>query len=362
MDITIPQNGSACDRILENQANAVILLDEQVRLRYLNPAAEMLLSVSARRIRGAPLSDALPGEDALIEALRESLETGHPFTEREREIHFPEGRTVTVDCSVTPLRDPVLGYALLVEMVNVERHLRIEREEQLISQHNATRELIRGMAHEIKNPLGGLRGAAQLLEAELGDEELKEYTSIIIHEADRLRNLVNQLLGPNTRPVKDWINIHQVLERVRQLVEVEAPPGIELRRDYDPSIPELYADADQLIQATLNIVRNAVQALGERGEITLRTRILRQFTLGSKRYKLVAQVNIIDNGPGIPREMQERIFYPMVTGRARGSGLGLSIAQSLLSQHDGLIECTSEPGKTVFSLLIPVEKADEPTA
>ncbi len=347
------------ERILDNETHAVMLLDDQVRLAYLNPAGEMLLSASARRVTGQPLAEILPGEPALIEAFRDSLASGHPFTERERRLELPGERNVTVDCSVTPLHDPHLGYALLVEMAQVDRHLRIEREEQLINQHAATRALIRGMAHEIKNPLGGLRGAAQLLEAELDDESLKEYTGIIIHEADRLRNLVNRLLGPHSRPQKRMVNIHEVLERVRQLLGIEAPDGIRIVRDYDPSIPELYADPDQLIQAILNIGRNAIQALGEHGELRLATRVLRQYTLGNRRHKLVAKIAITDDGPGIPETLMEQIFYPMVSGRAGGSGLGLSIAQSLMAQHDGLIECDSRPGRTTFTLLIPVENPDD---
>jgi len=244
-------------------------------------------------------------------------------------------------------------------MAQVDHHMRITREENLLAQHNAARAVVRGLAHEIKNPLGGLRGAAQLLERELSDESLKEYTSIIIGEADRLQNLLNRMLGPNTVPHKRPINIHQVLERVRGVVLAEVPVGVEIIRDYDPSIPDFNADPDQLIQALLNIVRNAVQAIDGSGEITLRTRVQRQFTIGQHRYKLAARVDVIDNGPGIPADMLESIFYPMVTTRPEGTGLGLSIAQSLVQQHDGLIECTSRPGRTVFTVLLPLEKAHE---
>jgi two-component system nitrogen regulation sensor histidine kinase GlnL len=265
---------------------------------------------------------------------------------------------MTVDCTVTPISEPQ-HKELLVELLHVDRHLRIIREENLLAQHQATRALARGLAHEIKNPLGGLRGAAQLLERELNNEALKEYTGIIIGEADRLQNLVNRMLGPNTLPQKRLINIHQVLEHVRSLVSAEAPPGVHIVRDYDPSIPELNADPDQLIQAVLNIVRNAVQAVGDHGEITLRTRTLRQYTIGQRRHKLVIRIDVIDNGPGIPPDMMESIFYPMVTGRPEGTGLGLPIAQFLISQHGGLIECASRPGFTTFTLLLPLESDDE---
>ncbi len=219
--------------------------------------------------------------------------------------------------------------------------------------------MIRGLAHEIKNPLGGLRGAAQLLERELPDPQLTEYTKIIIDEADRLQNLLNRMLGPNTLPNLRETNIHHVLERVRSLVLAEAPPGIEITRDYDPSIPNLNADSDQLIQAALNLVRNAVQALGQHGSIILRTRAQRQITIGHERHRLVLTLEVIDNGPGIPQEIQERIFYPMVTGHANGTGLGFSIAQSLINRHGGLIECTSEPGNTIFRILLPLENAHD---
>ncbi|MCK5639830.1 MAG: PAS domain-containing sensor histidine kinase, partial [Gammaproteobacteria bacterium] len=260
-----------------------------------------------------------------------------------------------------PLSDPHREPELLVELNEVDRQLRINREENLLAQTSATRVLVRGLAHEIKNPLGGLRGAAQLLERELEDEELKEYTAIIISEADRLRNLMNRMLGPNALPQLRSTNIHEVLERVRRVMKVDVPAGVKIVFDYDPSIPELVADPDQLIQAILNLVSNAVQAVGDSGTITLRTRALRQYTIGQTRHKLVLCLEVIDDGPGIPEKMQESIFLPMVTGRAEGTGLGLAIAQSLINSHGGLIECNSSPGRTVFTVLLPlaVEERDK---
>ena len=234
--------------------------------------------------------------------------------------------------------------------------LRISREENIIAQHHTTRALVRNLAHEIKNPLGGLRGAAQLLERELPDPALREYTRIIIGEADRLRNLVDRMLGPNQLPIHSDVSIHEIMERVRSLVEAEAPSGVRIERDYDPSIPPLWGDADRLIQAMLNVVRNAVQAVGRRGVITLRSRVQRQYTIGAKRHKLVARLDVVDDGPGIPPGQQEQIFYPMISGRPDGTGLGLSIAQSIINQHGGLIECASRPGETVFTLLLPLGK------
>ncbi|MEJ2567011.1 MAG: nitrogen regulation protein NR(II) [Gammaproteobacteria bacterium] len=348
-------------RLLENLNTAVLLLDRQLHLSYLNPAAEVLLAASARQARGIGLRELLGSQHDLIESCQRALDNNHPFTDRDLTLSLPSGYTITVDCSVTPLNEPNRDIELLIEVMRVDHHRRIVREESLLAQHNASRAVVRGLAHEIKNPLGGLRGAAQLLERELADESLKEYTGIIIGEADRLQALVNRMLGPNTLPQRRMTNIHQVLERVRTLAAAEAPPGVEIIRNYDPSIPDFEADPDQLIQAVLNIMRNALQAVGEQGKIILRTRSIRQATIGHHRYKLALRVDIIDNGPGIPIEMVENIFFPMVTGRPDGTGLGLAIAQDLVNQHHGLIECVSEPGKTVFSLLLPLENNHEPS-
>ncbi len=345
-------------RISENIHTAVVLFDDSLRLRYLNPAGELLLSVSAQRATGIEASEIF-GNEQLYMLLKDVFETGHPVTERELALTLPQGQKLTLDMTVTPMIDSESRRELLVEMNQVDRQLRIVREEGLLAQTQATRALVRGLAHEIKNPLGGLRGAAQLLERELENEELKEYTRIIISEADRLQSLMNRMLGPNALPRKMQLNIHEVLERVRALVKAEVGPGITIRFDYDPSIPELIADRDQLIQATLNLVRNAVQAVGDEGEIVLRSRTLRQYTIGQTRYKLVARIDIVDNGPGIDPEMIENIFLPMVTGRAEGTGLGLSIAQSLINLNDGLIECESQPGCTVFTILLPLLNVED---
>ena len=356
-------------RIVDNQNTTLLLFDDALRLSYINPAGEMLFAVSARRASRILAQELLPGPlgEVAITAMRGALVSGHPFTEHEFPLLLPtlhtHDRPITVDFTVTPVSDSQ-GTGLLVELVQVDRHLRIAREENLVAQHQAARAVVRGLAHEIKNPLGGLRGAAQLLERELSDESLKEYTRVIIGEADRLRNLVNRMLGPNTLPQKALINIHHVLERVRSVVLADTPvgalnaaPGVRIIRDYDPSIPDFQADRDQLIQAVLNIVRNAVQAVGDTGDITLRTRIQRQATISQQRYKLAVRIDIVDNGPGIPTDMLENIFYPMVTGRPEGTGLGLSIAQSLINQHQGLIECASRPGQTIFTLLLPLAVA-----
>ena len=341
-------------RVIDSLHTAVLLLDEQLQVGYANPAAEMLFALSVRRIVGMPLH-ILIADEAINRAVAAVLESGHPFTERELNLHEPSEKRITVDMTVIPLFEPGEPREVLMEMSQVDRQLRITREEGLLAQSHTTRALIRGLAHEIKNPLGGLRGAAQLLEAELTEPELKEYTGIIISEADRLQGLMNRMLGPNALPQRRLINIHEVLERVRQLVRAEVPATTHLIRDYDPSIPELHADRDQLIQAILNLVRNATQILAGHGHVTLRTRAMRQYTIGHNRHKLVARIDVIDDGPGIAPQLREGIFLPLVTSRPDGTGLGLPIAQSLINANGGLIECDSRPGHTTFTVLIPIE-------
>jgi two-component system nitrogen regulation sensor histidine kinase GlnL len=346
-------NKLALEKVIENLHTTVMVLDEQLRLRYINPAGEILFAASAQRFIGLPVQE-LIFDDDLVEALAQVLYTDSPFTERELVLNLGFDHRATVDLTALPLQEEGLGSGLLVEMKQQDRHLRISREEGLLAQGNATRALVRGLAHEIKNPLGGLRGAAQLLERELHNEELKEYTHIIISEADRLQALMNQMLGPNTLPRQRELNIHEPLERVRQVVAAELSDSIHIVRDYDPSIPDIQADVDQLIQALMNLVRNAAQAVGDEGEIILRTRAMRRYTIGHTMHKLVARIDIIDNGPGISEEMRESLFLPMITGRAEGTGLGLPIAQSMINLNGGLIEWESQPGKTVFTVLLPV--------
>jgi len=341
--------------ILENLNTAVLLIDSELRVVAMNPAAEMLFSTGARQAVGQPLVQLMPHNQALIESIHACLLSDHPVTEHGLRLIAPGGgNRTTVDCTVTPLTRPGSGTELILEINPIGRLLRLAREESRHDQHAASRAVIRGLAHEIKNPLGGLRGAAQLLERELPSPALREYTQIIIHEADRLRNLVDRMIGPNTPLHKVPTNIHQVMERVRTLIQAEVPTGIQVERDFDPSIPELQADHDQLIQATLNIARNAVQALEGEGVIRFRSRVLRQFTIGTRRHRLVTCVEIEDSGPGIPAELRESIFYPLVTGKPDGTGLGLSIAQDIIQQHGGSIEFSSQPGQTIFRVYLPV--------
>jgi two-component system nitrogen regulation sensor histidine kinase GlnL len=338
-------------QLLEALNTAVIVLNESLQLTYLNPAAENMFEISRRQVRGQDWPQIMHADGSLIERLHNASRAQEPFTERELELRTTSGQRMTVDCTVTPM----VSGDLLLEIVQVDRHLRIAHEEHLLVQQRAARDLMRGMAHEIKNPLGGLRGAAQLLESELENPEYKEYTRVIIGEADRLTNLVDRMLGPNNLPDNREINIHEVLEHVRSLVNAERYPNLVLKTEYDPSIPNFMADSELLVQAMLNLVRNAAQ--GGATTITLRSRTQRQFTIGQTRYKLVIRIDIIDNGPGIPADLQSKIFYPMVTSRAEGTGLGLSIAQSLINQHAGIIEFTSEPGNTVFTVFLPLEVA-----
>lgn len=348
-------------QLFDNMSTAVLVLDTELRLRHLNPATEALLAISQSSVCGEPITRILEqtaeAEKTLLQAAN-NLATSNRYTQRQMLWNLHDGSNITVDYSVTPIEDLQL---LLIEIQPVDRIMRINREKTLISAQETSRQLIRGMAHEVKNPLGGIRGAAQLLEREISqtrpDSDLKEFTSVIIDEADRLRNLVDRMLGPNQPANAQVVNIHQVLERVFNLINAETGDRVALARDYDPSIPEFNADAEQLIQASLNIARNAVQALLENNcdspRITLRTRIKRQFTIGEEFHPLVCQVDIIDNGPGINSDIAEDIFYPMISGRAEGSGLGLTISQQLINQHHGLIQYDSKPGQTCFSIYLP---------
>jgi len=346
-------------QIVDGLTNAVMLLNSDMRVEYINPTGEMLFDSSLNRLKGMVIDELFPEAETLSNEIRLALVTGNPFTQLERELTLPNRRVVHTDVVVTPLLDindksDTSKRVMLIELHSMERGMRLSRDENQFAQSNAMRAMIRGLAHEIKNPLGGLRGAAQLLERELHDKDLKEFTNIIIGEADRLRNLVNRLLGPNTPPQRKSVNIHEITEHVSQLINANKPDEVILLHDYDPSIPEIEVDRDQIVQALLNIAVNALHAIGEAGTITIKTRAKRQVTIGHTRHKLVCRIDIIDDGPGVPEEMLETIFFPMVTGRADGSGLGLSISQSLIQQHEGIIQCRSRPGYTVFSVLLPV--------
>ena len=344
--------------MLEHLDTAVTIVDQNLLIEDMNPAAENLLGISQPRARGQSLLQLLGDDSELQDILTRTLESGITYANEMRlgrtEVH-PEERVV--ECRVSLFREPPDKAHLLVEMSDVTRRSRISRENALIIQHGAGRQMIRQLAHEIKNPLGGLRGAAQLLDRQLDSEELKEYTSVIISEADRLAGLVDTLLGPGGPPNKQAINVHELLEYVVRLIE----PGrerISIRRDYDPGLPLFRLDRDQMVQAFLNLLQNASAALNGQGEITLRTRAIMNFTIGDKQHSAVASIEIEDDGPGIPPELQDSIFYPLVTSRPDGTGLGLPAAQELISRHDGLIEFESRPGRTVFFVRIPLAEPE----
>ncbi len=354
-------SGQQHRRILENLSTAVFVLDHDLKVSYFNPAAEMLLKISHKRIASKPFHSLFARiDETLINELYVIMESGHTYTQRESQFVLLNGTSVLVDCTVSN-SSAAKKSALIIEMQEKDRLMRISREEQLHENQETAKILIRGLAHEIKNPLGGIRGAAQLLDAELTDADHHEYTRVIMDESDRLRNLVDRMLGTNKALSLSEVNIHEILERVCALIRAESGKKVQVIKDYDPSIPELKGDKSQLIQAFLNIAKNALEALskqannGEDATIRIRTRALRQFTIGHTRHRLVVRVEIIDNGPGIPREFLQSIFYPMISGRAEGSGLGLSITQSIFSKHDGLVECESEPGRTNFIVYLPLE-------
>lgn len=336
---------------LELLSSAVILTDERLAIRYINPGAENLFAVSQRRLLGQPLERLLGAPPGLSAALDNALRSNWSYTGQDLTVARHNADPIRLDCTVTPIESA--GARLLLEFRPIDAQLRVAREEQLLQQQQANRELIRNLAHEIKNPLGGIRGSAQLLQHELDDPQLREFTDVIIAEADRLQDLMNRLLSSHCMMRPAALNIHDVLERVRRLILAEFP-ALDIRRDYDLSLPEITADREQLIQAVLNIVRNAAQALGGHGEIQLRTRIARQVTLAKRRYKLALELQVIDNGPGIAEEIRDQIFYPLVSGRDGGSGLGLSLAQSFIEQHQGMIDVDSRPGRTCFTILLPI--------
>nr|WP_314626202.1 nitrogen regulation protein NR(II) [uncultured Noviherbaspirillum sp.] len=346
---------------LDLLASAVLVLDADGCITYANPAAENLLESSLKVMQHQRLTDMFLNGDKLLDIFTQAV--AHQFDDKRQDLVLERvGRDpLQVHVIVTALDDPQAP--VLIELRENVQQLKLDREERLIDQSQANKELIRNLAHEIKNPLGGIRGAAQLLELELPERQLsglREYTQVIIKEADRLQTLVDRLLAPHRRPhIVGDVNIHEVFERVRSLIMAEFPNGLTIRRDYDLSVPEFRGDKEQLIQAVLNIAHNAAQALAERIEagdavLTFQTRVARQVTLVKVRYRLALDLHIMDNGPGIPPEIQNRIFYPLVSGRDGGSGLGLTLAQTFIQQHMGVIECESRPGCTDFRLLIPL--------
>jgi two-component system, NtrC family, nitrogen regulation sensor histidine kinase GlnL len=333
---------------LDLLATAVVVLDDEFTVRYANPAAENLLTAGARILIGQAFLGFFAERAELERSLEEARVIHWDYSARNVTYVRTGRQPVPLSCTVT--RIDAFGMALLAELRPISEQLRIEREARIESEQQANRELVRNLAHEIKNPLGGLRGSAQLLERELERPELREYTQVIIKEADRLQALMDRMLTPHRAPRLEPLGMHEVLERVRSLVRAEF--GVEIVRDYDPSLPDIMGDREQLIQAVLNVARNAAQAGSK--TVIFRTRVLRQVTILKRRCKLALELQVIDDGPGVPEEIQDRIFNPLVSGREGGSGLGLSLAQTFVHYHHGVVEFESQPGRTIFRILLPI--------
>jgi two-component system nitrogen regulation sensor histidine kinase GlnL len=350
---------------LDYLAASVLILDADLQIRYANSAAEHMLAVAERALLGRRLDAAFSYSDSLRQALESALGNNWSYTGQNVEIQTALARVpLHLNCTVTPVECAEAPAAkLLLELQPIDYQLKARREEYFLEQQRSSRELIRNLAHEIKNPLGGIRGAAQLLEHEFSQPSLREYTQVIIQETDRLQDLMQRLLSPHRAYLRaSLMSMHEVLERVKNLLEMEYPGKLSIQRDYDTSLPELFADREQMIQVFLNIARNAAQAMEGRGEIIFRTRSARQVTLYKRRFRLAIDVFIIDNGPGIPEDLRARLFYPLVSGRPGGTGLGLTLAQSFVQQHQGSIECEeSRPGRTVFLARLPVTDRREET-
>lgn len=344
---------------LELLDTPVLILDHTGLPCYVNPACENLLALGKKELMRHRFIELFHPLPALTQAFTTVERYNTSFLEHDIELVTRHNDLpLHIALSITPVESGSDSW-LLVELRPLDQQLRIANEERLLLQQQANRELIRNLAHEIKNPLGGIRGAAQLLQHELGDRpELKEYTEVIREESIRLQSLVDRLLAPHRRQVASELNIHEVLERVRSIVLIEYRHGLSIQRDYDVSLPPLIADKEQLIQVVLNIVKNAVEAMKGKGQVILRTRVARQVTLARKRHLLALKLQVIDNGPGIPEELRDHIFHPLVTGRAEGTGLGLTLAQSFVHQHGGSIEFESRPGYTCFTVMLPLNQSE----
>ena len=347
----------SANTISDTLSTAVIVLDKSLTIIDVNAAAENLFGQSRKRIIAKSFSF-LSGSDEARRHLDFVLKHGEAHSLRGCHLKGKYDKNILVDCVANPLLYAGKLSGVVLELHRIDHQMRIVREEQLLSQQKATQILIKGLAHEIKNPLGGLRGAAQLLEAELSSDALKEYTHIIISEADRLQGLVDRMLDSHQPINNGAVNIHEVLERVRKLVRADIPEDVSLRFDYDPSIPDLIGDQDSLIQIVFNIVGNALKAVGDSGNILFKTRILRNYNINQKQHRLVMRLEVIDDGKGIPENIRDKLFYPMISGSAEGTGLGLSIAQTLANRHQGVIEFESKKNETRFILLLPIIKEE----
>lgn len=351
-------------RLADALTTAIVVLDASDRLLYINSAGEQFWDTSYGVVLKQGFAPFFAQNPVLANAVAEARQTEQVVTLREAELVSLHGQKHIADCAITPSPD-IAGANILLELTDIERHMRISRDAQLHAMQISTRQLVRGLAHELKNPLGGLQGAAQLLERELPNADLREFTQIILNESNRLKNLIDRMLGPNNRPQLQRINIHEPLEQVRRLLSIEAEETLlrsplRWQFDFDPSIPDVLADRDQLIQVLLNLGRNALQAMSEsetnNPTLRLKTRVLRRFTIHQTLHRLVLRIDVENNGPPVPDTLIESLFLPMVSGRAHGTGLGLSIAQTIAEQHQGLIEFQQKPGSVRFSLILPLRQ------
>ncbi|MBT8135628.1 MAG: PAS domain-containing protein [Gammaproteobacteria bacterium] len=335
--------------IVDALATAIVVLDAREQIRRMNPAAETLLGISNERATGKTFGELLPGNQEFELELRRVSNDGVASVRRELELVVGQDESRIVDCRTSPMGD-----GLLVELLDAEPRLAINREIALLAQQSVSRNITRQLAHEIRNPLGGLRGAAQLLQRQLASPEQQDYTRVIIEEADRLNSLADSMLGPDQPLSRKAVNIHQLTNRVCELLKGEASPTIEVTEDYDPSLPEPGLDANLVTQALLNIGRNAIQALGAGGKLMVRTRAETNYMLRGKRRALVARIDFEDDGPGVAEEIRDTLFYPLITARRGGTGLGLAVAQELIQRHDGLVQLRSAGAPTIFSVYLPV--------
>lgn len=350
--------------VMESLVTAIIVCDKNLIVNYINPSTESLFEVSAKQAINNNISIFFEDNNNFFKKILQKVdEQNNSYKEHEYFIQTHQKKTICVSLTVSALIDSKDEF--VIEFIQIDQQLKVAREERMFIQQQANTELLRNLAHEVRNPLGGLRGAAQLLEQELIEDSLKEYTQIVINEADRLQNLMNRMLTPHQMPVYKKTNIHEILERVRSLILSEFSNDISFVRDYDVSLPEFIVDREKLIQAILNIARNGAQAMKQNKQddmqLTFITRAERQIVFRKKKHATAIRIDIVDNGPGIKNELIDKIFFPLVTGSEKGSGLGLSLAQNLISFHQGMIDCHSVPGNTVFSIILPIENNLKPT-
>lgn len=352
-----PSPPQLTEALADQLVTAILVLDGQLIVRYANAAADAIFAASARRLEGTPVDSHLRYSSFDLALLPGVLQSQQTLSDSDVTWVFHDGKSVNVELTASVAEVPGQGLTILLEMRQIDLIRRINQEQTQQHQLAAAQQLVRGLAHEIKNPLGGLRGAAQLLDAELPESQ-REFTQLIMAQADRLRNLVDRLLGPNRPSERRQINIHEVLARVLDLIQLECPANVSIRKDYDPSVPPLWISPEQIEQVLLNLVKNALEAVGTAGQIVVRTRVSHQETIYGTRYRQCLLITVQDDGPGVPAELRDTLFYPLVTGRENGSGLGLSIAQSLVHQHAGKIEVSSRPQCTEFTVYLPYQRPE----